>query len=139
MLQLLRTLLRKATRRRYRLRVGLTVACWILLNMQLVTGSHHSSPPPASEGKRHYAARMNHSLTQSCVENTSQKLLCEKHCHPDRVQPSSTTPLHPDAVALETLLLIPVRKPEQYSTLTAWQTPPVTGPPTEIRFCRFRE
>jgi hypothetical protein len=64
--------------------------------------------------------------------------LCEKHCQPDTAsQDLPSLSLLALPVSSE---LLPVQ-PSQPVTVGSnrWFTPPVAGPPAEIRFCRFRE
>ncbi|AUC44257.1 hypothetical protein D083_3908 [Dickeya solani RNS 08.23.3.1.A] len=64
--------------------------------------------------------------------------LCEKHCLPDSAsQDLPSLSLLALPVSDE---LLPVPTPEPVTVgSNRWFTPPVAGPPAEIRFCRFRE
>lgn len=138
MFHTLQTFYRTITRQRFRVRACLTVACWLLLNMQLALAAHHSSPGyPADDQPVHSHA--SHHYAMPAVDNVAQKILCEKHCYPDNAQPPSSADLQLNALPTTTsLALIPATHSVRTQQET-WWTPPVTGPPAEIRFCRFRE
>ncbi|ACS84973.1 hypothetical protein [Musicola paradisiaca] len=134
---------------RYTSRWGWLLAlCWLLLNTQLAVASHACSlsivaAPAVIQHQAHTqpsGMTMNHNMADSTpVANTADAgPLCDKHCLPDSA--SQDTP----SIAL---LALPTETELQLalpaSTLVVagpdWFTPPVIGPPAEIRFCRFRE
>ena len=106
MIQSLQALFKQATRRRLRIRAGLVIACWLLLNLQLAVAAHHG-------GQQQPVA--------------------------PQAQPNTSTSLELNALPAETTLLVVSPQQEICAERMDWHTPPVTGPPAEIRFCRFRE
>lgn len=135
---ILQVLFRRATQRRFCIRVKLVVTCWLLLNMQMAIAAHHA-PPPMSDIPSAHSQTMMGSMPYMSGMPVSQKAVCEKHCHPDNTLTESL-PLQPHAIPVITSLL-PVSQEQPLSLWLreTWQKPPVTGPPTEVRFCRFRE
>lgn len=134
----LHNLFKQATHRKMRSRAGLFAACWLLLNMQLAVAAHHE-PPSAPVIPAAHAQLMDDMMQMPGMDNASQKILCDKHCHPDNAQPPASPELQLHALPAETSLLLVANTQESCIEPMAWQTPPVTGPPAEIRFCRFRE
>ncbi len=139
MTQSLQALFKQATRRRLRIRAGLVIACWLLLNLQLAVAAHHGGPqqPAAPQVQIHHI--VDGMMNMPGMENVGQKVICEKHCDPDTAQPNSLTSLQLNALPSETALLVVSPQQETCAERMDWRTPPVTGPPVEIRFCRFRE
>ncbi|WP_437613095.1 hypothetical protein [Erwinia sp. V71] len=136
MVRQLQQLFSNASRRRLRICAGFAVACWLLLNAQLAVSSHHSDTQIISE---------HHSLTDTdnlChlaeVDSATFKLLCQKHCQPDSAHTPSLS-LQLDALPAEEILLLIPQQDSIADRDADWRAPPVTGPPAEIRFCRFRE
>lgn len=70
--------------------------------------------------------------------STMKGALCEKHCVPDSVQKDLQ---HMPLVALPATLTLAVVTPLCAEKIdSGWAlSPPATGPPATIRFCRFRE
>nr|WP_287858567.1 hypothetical protein [Klebsiella sp.] len=139
MIQSLQVLFKQATRRRLRIRAGLVIACWLLLNLQLAVAAHHGGGQPsvAPEVQVHHI--VDGMMSMPGMESAGQKVICEKHCDPDTAQPNSSTALQLNAFPSETALLVVSPQQESCAERMDWHTPPVTGPPAEIRFCRFRE
>lgn len=132
-------LLKYALQRRFRLRLLLGAVCWLLLHMQLSIAAHHTlSPAPA--GHTVFAASAQHEdpalcPTQSVVDD---RPLCEKHCHPDNA-PCVWKTLHPCLLPVDTTLLLVAQSDERLLPQNTGHITRITGPPAEIRFCRFRE
>lgn len=139
MIASLQALLKQATRRRLRIRAGLVIACWLLLNLQLTVAAHHvgQQQPVAPQAQIHHI--VDGVMSMPGMESVGQKAICEKHCDPDTAQPNSLTSLQLNALPSETALLVVSPQQETCAERMDWRTPPVTGPPAEIRFCRFRE
>ncbi|MGM3161130.1 hypothetical protein [Dickeya undicola] len=125
----------------------LLALCWLLLNTQLAVAGHRCglSVMAAPVSIQHDAHRTQQSAAMSEMQPTSAMSstadsgpLCEKHCLPDSAnQDLSSLSLLALPASTE---LLPVQPPEQAShSNNNWFTPPVVGPPAEIRFCRFRE
>lgn len=135
MLQPVQSLFQSFSRRRFRIRAGFVAACWLLLNMQLALAAHQM-PIPASD------VSVQHSVADSPMPGmqhaAAQKMLCDKHCNPDNAQTSAPS-LHLTALPVDTRLLLIASEQTPCIEQAQWQQPPVTGPPAEIRFCRFRE
>ncbi|WP_067486662.1 hypothetical protein [Dickeya sp. CSL RW240] len=125
----------------------LLALCWLLLNTQLAVAGHRCglTITAAPVMVQHEAHRMSHPADMPDGQTTAQvkasaeiSPLCEKHCLPD-----SATQELPSL----SLLALPVNDellpvPPSPSLAVASDdrlTPPVTGPPATIRFCRFRE
>ena len=122
-----------------RIRAGLVIACWLLLNLQLTVAAHHGGQqqPVAPQVQIHHI--VDGVMSMPGMESVGQKAICEKHCDPDTAQPNSLTSLQLNALPSETALLVVSPQQETCAERMDWRTPPVTGPPAEIRFCRFRE
>ncbi|WP_459607002.1 hypothetical protein [Dickeya oryzae] len=132
---------------RYKSRWGWMLAlCWLLLNAQLAIASHRCDIPliaAAPVNVQHDTHRMQPDAvmpdTGYDVQTTaSVGPLCEKHCQPDTAsQDLPSLSLLALPVSSE---LLPVQPPQPVTVgSNRWFTPPVAGPPAEIRFCRFRE
>ncbi|QLK61035.1 hypothetical protein GE278_09830 [Enterobacteriaceae bacterium Kacie_13] len=111
--------------------------CWLMLNAQLALASHQCDMRPPVEN-----TQMQHNefmqMPDTPEHMQSQSILCEKHCVPERTQSDSgAIPLLALPVA-QTLTLTTVDARAAVTTAD-WVAPPVTAPPAEVRFCRFRE
>ena len=139
MTQSLQALFKQLTRRRFRIRAGLVIACWLLLNLQLAVAAHHGGQqqPVAPQVQIH--AIVDGAMNMPGMENIGQKVICEKHCDPDTAQPNTLSSLQLNALPSEIALFVVPPLQEDCAERMDWHTPPVTGPPVEIRFCRFRE
>jgi len=69
MIQSLQALFKQATRRRLRIRAGLVIACWLLLNLQLAVAAHHGGQqqPVAPQVQIHHI--VDGMMTMSGMEN----------------------------------------------------------------------
>lgn len=115
------------------------MACWLLLNLQLAVAAHHGLQPQPVMPQVQVHHQPDGADVMPGMENAGQKVICDKHCDPDTAQPNPTTSLQLNALAGETALLVVSPQQESCAERIDWHTPPVTGPPAEIRFCRFRE
>lgn len=139
MIAFLQALFKHATRRRLRIRAGLVIACWLLLNLQLAVAAHHGSGQQPAEPQVQIHHIVDGMMSMPGIENSGQKAICDKHCDPDTAQPNTSISLQLNALPAETTLLVVSPRQETCAKRMDWHTPPVTGPPAEIRFCRFRE
>ncbi|MGM3174795.1 hypothetical protein [Dickeya lacustris] len=125
----------------------LLAICWLLLNSQLAIAGHRCTltPTAAPVVVQHEAHRMPHHGATPDEQSVSQfqaspeaSPLCEKHCLPDSASqdlPSLSLlalPVNDELLPVNASLSSAVGRPDAL-------TPPVTGPPATIRFCRFRE
>lgn len=116
----------------------LLALCWLLLNAQLAIAGHRcdlpvTAPTPAMQHQSHL---MQPAHTPQAAEQQSS--LCDKHCVPDSVSQdfAALAALAPPASSELSL----AERPQPLLLASAeWFSPPVAGPPAEIRFCRFRE
>ncbi len=135
-------LVRQLLPRRRRLTALGVVACWLLLNAQLALAAHLCDMPdmPATTpAVVHHASHQGSHLSQTPhVTAMAKGALCDKHCTPDSGQ-KTVSALHLDAVAHDSGTLLAVADPDVMPDEQAWLTPPRTGPPVEIVYCRFRE
>lgn len=106
MIPSLQALFKQVTRRRLRIRAGLVIACWLLLNFQLAVAAHHGGQqqPVAPQVQTHHI--VDGMMSMPGMENAGQKVICEKHCDPDTAQPNSSTSLQLNALPGETALLV---------------------------------
>ncbi|MCU5775439.1 hypothetical protein N5923_19670 [Erwiniaceae bacterium BAC15a-03b] len=116
-------------RRKQRRLILLCVSCWLFFSAQLALASHECSlafscMPGASQ--------------QHSQQMLAQASLCDKHCAPDPLQDDHAS-LHVVAIAADPGLRLAVSDVVAKKFHFDWLRPPVTGPPAEIRFCRFRE
>lgn len=111
--------------------------CWLVLNAQLALASHQCDMrPPVKNTPMQHSEYMQMPDTPEHMQ--SQSALCEKHCVPERTQSDSgSVPLLALPV-VQTLALITVDARAAVTTAD-WVAPPITAPPAEVRFCRFRE
>jgi len=131
-------LYRRIMQRNFRLRAGLFMACWFLLNMQLAVAALHDMRIHSSSFKPQSSQRSYNDMDAPYSGDSKLQPLCNKHCNPDNGQVFSPG-LQLVAMSAESSLL-PVEQ-MQMTTFDhkAWYFPPVNAPPAEIRFCRFRE
>ncbi|MEI7062547.1 hypothetical protein [Dickeya chrysanthemi] len=133
---------------RYKSRWGWMLAlCWLLLNAQLAVAGHRCNlaVTAAPVSIQHDAHRMQPDAVMpdmpaadAIQTTTGVSPLCEKHCQPDTASPDLPS-LSLLALPVSSELL-PAQPPEPVTAgSNRWFTPPVAGPPAEIRFCRFRE
>ncbi|AVF34795.1 hypothetical protein [Rahnella sikkimica] len=111
--------------------------CWLILNSQLALASHQCDMRPPVEN-----TTMSHSefmqMPDSPEHRQSQSVLCEKHCVPERTHSDSgNVPLV--ALPVAPALAIVTLDARVAVTTANWTAPPVTAPPAEVQFCRYRE
>ncbi len=125
MIASLQALLKQATRRRLRIRAGLVIACWLLLNLQLTVAAHHGGQqqPVAPQAQIHHI--VDGVMSMPGMESVGQKAICEKHCDPDTAQPNSLTSLQLNALPSETALLVVSPQQETCAERMDWRTSPV--------------
>lgn len=120
-----------------RVSVLLFALCWLILNAQLALASHQCDmrPPVGSTAMAHNITMQ---IPDSPEHMQSQSVLCEKHCAPERTpSDSGQVPL----VALPVLPALAMITVDASTAVTTadWIAPPVTSPPAEVQFCRYRE
>ncbi|KEA54278.1 hypothetical protein DT73_02590 [Mangrovibacter sp. MFB070] len=116
-------------------------ACWLVGNAPLAQasesspGTHLSAPVTTHYSHDSHNMAMLHTMA---MRTSVDRILCEKDCHPDygKLQHHK---LQPEPVAMESGLLLVERWERDCVQPVSWHVPPSTGPPAEIRFCRFRE
>ncbi|MCV9877978.1 hypothetical protein [Brenneria izbisi] len=125
----------------------LLALCWLLLNAQLAIAAHqcdltlnptstfmqhqsHLQPDPSHEMQN--AGAMPSQMAEQ------QTPLCEKHCVPDTIKQDNAN-LTLLAIPPSSELALASQPPSVDCASDVWFSPPASGPPTEIRFCRFRE
>lgn len=110
---------------------------WLLIQSQVAVASHDCdlNVQGASIIAQHAHMTAQPVPTQAHAMSAP---LCDKHCVPDAAQKESG---HSPQVAIPAALTLAVNLPDcETFTPTLWSlTPPAAGPPTTIRFCRFRE
>ncbi|RLM21122.1 hypothetical protein BIY29_14245 [Brenneria alni] len=124
----------------------LLALCWLFLNAQLAIAGHQcdlavSHISPSMQHQAHLQQTTSPSSHHDVMPKPpadQQTPLCEKHCVPDTIkQDNASLALLAIPVSNELAL---VDQPREVNCAThAWFSPPVAGPPAEIRFCRFRE
>jgi len=116
----------------------LWVVSWLLLNTQLALASHNCNLQFSGEAPmaQHMTHMQNSVLSQQQIQ--AQEPLCEKHCVPESAQQDHTN-LTLAALPTSGELAVITPFPSRSTSSNTWQTPPITGPPAEIVFCRFRE
>ncbi|WP_448665947.1 hypothetical protein [Serratia plymuthica] len=121
-----------------RARAWLWVVSWLLLNTQLALASHNCNLQFSGEAPmaQHMMHMQNSVPSQQQIQ--AQEPLCEKHCVPESAQQDHTN-LTLAALPTSGELAIITPFPSRSTSSNTWQTPPITGPPAEIVFCRFRE
>lgn len=111
--------------------------CWLMLNAQLALASHQCDMRPPVEN-----TQMQHNEFMQMPDSTehmqNQTVLCEKHCVPERTQSDGSSLPVLALPVVQTLALTTVDARTAVTTAD-WIAPPVTAPPAEVRFCRFRE
>lgn len=129
---------RQLPQRKRRLLAFGVIVCWLMLNTQLALAAHLCDVPQALQTTQvvsHHGMNMAQASHASAMVKTP---LCDKHCTPDNVQ-KTASPLHLDAMAHDTSTLRVIADDTEIPDQHAWLTPPRTGPPAEIVYCRFRE
>ncbi|MCG8156844.1 hypothetical protein JMY81_22090 [Brenneria goodwinii] len=124
----------------------LLALCWLFLNAQLALAGHQcdlgiSNVSPAVQHQAHLQQSMPHSVHHDAMPTHSaeqQTPLCEKHCVPDTVKQDNAS-LTLLAIPVSNELVLADQPREANCASNAWFSPPVAGPPAEIRFCRFIE
>jgi hypothetical protein len=110
---------------------------WLFVNSQVAVASHDC---PVEFSAQPLSMQHNqHMLMEDEFEMVKAKgALCEKHCIPDVMQKDND---HSSLIALPVTPTLALVVPECTEALVpaAVLTPPATGPPATIRFCRFRE
>ncbi|MFD3240024.1 hypothetical protein ACE2AK_12845 [Rahnella perminowiae] len=111
--------------------------CWLILNSQLALASHQCDMRPPVEN-----TPMAHNMTMQTPDSPeymqSQSVLCEKHCVPERTSSDSGSVSLVALPVLPALAMITVDASTAVTTAD-WVAPPVTPPPAEVQFCRYRE
>ncbi|MBU9815810.1 hypothetical protein J1781_13210 [Rahnella sp. C60] len=111
--------------------------CWLILNSQLALASHQCDMRPPVEN-----TPMAHNMTMQTTDSPeymqSQSVLCEKHCVPERTSSDSGSVSLVALPVLPALAMITVDASTAVTTAD-WVAPPVTPPPAEVQFCRYRE
>ncbi|MCG8706927.1 hypothetical protein JHU04_000098 [Brenneria sp. 4F2] len=124
----------------------LLALCWLFLNAQLALAGHQcdmaiSHVSPSMQHQAHLqqaAAQASHPDAVSKHKAEQASPLCEKHCVPDTIKQDSSPPLLL-AIPVDHQLALAAQPQEAICASHAWFSPPVAGPPAEIRFCRFIE
>ncbi|WMY73301.1 DUF2946 domain-containing protein [Buttiauxella selenatireducens] len=110
---------------------------WLFVNSQVAVASHDC---PVNISLQSLSIQhSDHMLMNSTRDLAKTKgMLCEKHCIPDVMQKDNG---HTSLAALPTANTLALVVPECNETVSsvALISPPATGPPATIRFCRFRE
>jgi hypothetical protein len=110
---------------------------WFFVNSQVAIASY-DCPVDMTAGPmvapHNGAMQMPEKAMQAKISNP----LCEKHCVPDVMQKDNG---HSSPVALPVTNSLALIAPQCSTAVesTSYVTPPATGPPATIRFCRFRE
>ncbi|KNC93068.1 hypothetical protein [Trabulsiella odontotermitis] len=110
---------------------------WLFIQSQIALAAHRCDID--MQGDIAAIQHQDHQMAKGDMQQVNpQGSLCEKHCIPDS---SPKMPDHPVHAALPaTLELVAVEQPCQTISDAAWSlTPPASGPPATLRFCRFRE
>ncbi len=111
---------------------------WLLIQSQVAVASHDCDVNV--QGESMMLQHMAHWQTARAPVPAQMMSapLCDKHCVPDVAQKDTG---HAPLVAIPATLAVAVTLPHCDEIATsAWSlTPPAVGPPTTIRFCRFRE
>ena len=111
--------------------------CWLLIQSQVAIASHHCEL--SMDGQAVMLQHQQHQMADTTPGYSTMKgPLCEKHCVPDIVQKDLQ---HAPLIALPVTMTLAVVTPVCVETVgNGWVlSPPATGPPATIRFCRFRE
>jgi hypothetical protein len=110
---------------------------WLLLQSQLALAAHRCDIDVQSDIEA--IQHLDHPMMNGDMQQASQQgPLCEKHCIPDSAPKMPDHPVH--AALPVTLELVVAEQPCQAMPDEAWSlTPPASGPPATLRFCRFRE
>lgn len=111
--------------------------CWLLIQSQVAIASHHCDL--SVDGEAVMLQHQQHQMAEATpVYNMMKGPLCEKHCVPDIMQKD---PQHTPLIAIPATTTLAVVMPLCAETAdSGWAlSPPATGPPATIRFCRFRE
>ncbi|MNG83816.1 hypothetical protein D4100_12165 [Serratia inhibens] len=116
----------------------LLVVSWLLLNTQLALANHNCNLQFSGETPmaQHVMHMQNSVPSQQKMQ--TQVPLCEKHCVPESAQQDHAN-LTLAALPASSELAVIAPFPSRFIPSNTWQTPPITGPPAEIVFCRFRE
>ncbi|MEE3660457.1 hypothetical protein V2I52_00690 [Brenneria sp. g21c3] len=124
----------------------LLALCWLFLNAQLALAGHHcdltiNNVSPSVQHQAHLQQTTSHSSHHDAMPKHSagqQTPLCEKHCVPDTIKQDNASPALL-ALPVSSELALAAAPREANCASHVWFTPPVAGPPAEIRFCRFIE
>lgn len=130
---------RQLPQRKRRLLAFGVIVCWLMLNTQLALAAHLCDVPSIVQTTQvagHHG--MNMTQTSHHASAMVKAPLCDKHCTPDNAQ-KTASPLHLDAMAHDTSTLLVLANDTSIPDQHTWLTPPRTGPPAEIVYCRFRE
>ncbi|QKJ87634.1 DUF2946 domain-containing protein [Paramixta manurensis] len=121
---------------RRRLSVFLVALCWLALNAQLALAAHRCEMLPLPGAMAQHHASYHYTSTPHSLKPPSP--ICEKHCTADPWQ-NDNGHVKIDTLPVVTTLII--QPPAQQIAVASpcWLMPPASGPPAEIRFCRFRE
>ncbi|MBJ7221634.1 MULTISPECIES: hypothetical protein [unclassified Brenneria] len=124
----------------------LLALCWLFLNAQLAIAGHQcdltvSHVSPSIQHQAHLQQTTSHFSHHDAMAKPSadqQTPLCEKHCVPDTIKQDNAS-LISLALPVNNDLVLAAQPHEANGANHVWFSPPVAGPPAEIRFCRFRE
>lgn len=111
---------------------------WLFVNSQVAVASHDC---PIDFSAQAVSIQHGEHLLMADTDPDMAKMngpLCEKHCVPDVMQKDNG---HSDVAALPVADTLALIVPDCTPAVTSVSrlTPPATGPPATIRFCRFRE
>lgn len=113
---------------------------WLFVNSQVAVASHDC---PVELSTQSLSLQHNqHMLMKADMDSVNsvkmKGALCEKHCIPDVMQKDNG---HSSLIALPVTHTLALVVPECTAAVApaVVLTPPATGPPATIRFCRFRE
>lgn len=110
---------------------------WLFIQSQVAIASHDCQLDVQGEA---VIAQHHHMMPETLTPSVhlAKAPLCDKHCVPDTAQKESGhfTPVAlPVSVTLAVVAPVCIESPHEGWSLT----PPATGAPATIRFCRFRE
>lgn len=135
MMAFYKSIFRKMMQRKSRLRTVFAVSCWVLLNAQLAVAAYNCDRITVPLPEEVQAVSM---PGMNAGDMPVKSLLCDKHCTPDNAQKTGQFHLADALMQGPAIRLVAAEISSSFSA-SYWLTPPVTGPPAEIRFCRFRE
>ncbi|WP_308168679.1 DUF2946 domain-containing protein [Cedecea davisae] len=110
---------------------------WLFVNSQVAVASY-DCPVDMTAGPMAAPHSSSMKMADQAMQLKISNPLCEKHCVPDVMQKDNG---HSSLVALPVVDSLALVEPQCTQALESVShiTPPATGPPATIRFCRFRE